>query len=124
MHVFLLALLAAAGVWPCVLVWRNAEVGRRVASDVMEETVLTVSASPSARRSGVRSMVATVCLLACVTISLWIFELYDGIVALHLPLILLTLLFSLAHVSISLFNRPRFLVPPHMRQDPGRWTKR
>ncbi|MFB7896553.1 hypothetical protein ACFC1B_09485 [Streptomyces xiamenensis] len=124
MAIVLMAILSAAGVWPCVLVWRDAWIRGTRASDAMEVGLTAMSTNPRSRRAMVRTMVSTEGFLVCLTVSLWLFELCGDLVALHAPLLLLMLFFALAHLSIVLFNRPRFLVPPHLRQDRGRWTRR
>ncbi|MEV1009597.1 hypothetical protein [Streptomyces sp. NPDC049881] len=118
----LFTLLVAGSVWPNVLLWRDRSIRGVPLADVMEMGSLALPIGTQTRRGLVRAGPVMCAGMGLLTVALWVFEFVSGVdnflvlISLSLPVL------ALCAISIVVFNRPRMLVPPHLREDLGAWA--
>lgn len=109
--------------WKVVQLWRNPAL-----VDFFMSAFTFLPFGPEARRGEVRSLALTVVSLWAIGIlviaGLWDGEFNDALAATVLVAVVVIMGCLATEVCVILFNRPKFVVPPHMRSEPGVLTAR
>jgi hypothetical protein len=103
--------------WKAIQLWRKPEL-----ADWYMHTFAFLPFGDDVRRGEVRSVALTATSLWGATLLIWLALLDTDASAPSIILVaalVVLLLPVVCEVSVVLFNRPKFVVPPHMRADPG-----
>jgi len=104
--------------WKVVQLWRNPAL-----VDFFISSFSFLPFGPDTRRGEVRSLAVTVAGLWAASVlivaGLWNGEFNDGLAATVLVAALVVMACLAIEGCVILFNRPRFVVPPHMRSELG-----